>query len=257
VVPSEVEEEVLSSAMKEHGIDIVTDAKPGSVFCQVAKGRELFIIGGWRTRSSRKALVGGTGLVSLRDLTGKRIGTRDIGAEGDTYFAFQLRKIGMDSDRDVHWVRGIHSVSEAPDALKTGKVDAVVARSEALDNLQQQGFPILCNYPRGIPFRLIAATGQVLREYPDIVRAFLRGAIRGYWFYRTQPENFDTVKGAEIRLRELAWDPEEQNIERHMRYCTPEHFERSPFPIDGGVSQEGLEAYLEDVKYAGLVPQGF
>ena len=121
VVPSEVEEEVLSSAMKEHGIDIVTDGKPASVFCQIAKGRELYIIGGWRTRSSKKALIGRKELASLHDLKGNRIGTRDLGAEGDTYFAFQLRKVGMDPERDVHWVRGIHSVSEAPDALRLGK----------------------------------------------------------------------------------------------------------------------------------------
>jgi hypothetical protein len=91
-----------------------------------------------------------------------------------------------------------------------------------------------------------------LESHPDLVKAFLRGAIRGYWFYRDRA-NFEYIRDLLVRLRQAAWDDEERDLERHTKFLSPDHFERSPFPMDGSVSRKGLETYLDEMKNEGVI----
>ena len=63
------------------------------------------------------------------------------------------------------------------------------------EDLKQRGFNILATpkdqYPDGRPERIIAATGRILEERPDLVKSFLKGLIRAYWFCRDMPKNFE------------------------------------------------------------------
>ena len=62
------------------------------------------------------------------------------------------------------------------------------------------------------PERIIAATGRILEERPDLVKSFLRGMIRSYWFIRDMPKNFEYVNNLEKRLRLKSPDPEERVV---------------------------------------------
>jgi ABC-type nitrate/sulfonate/bicarbonate transport system substrate-binding protein len=256
LVPSMVERIALRLAMKEKAIDIVTDCKVETVLYQNSIGADLYIIAGWRNNLSRDAIFGSMAMKSLKELSGKRLGIRDLAGKGHTYSRFALTRVGMNPDRDVEWIRGIHADTEALEALKDGRVDAVHAVDRGRDLLETEGYPMLADslreYPYGLPARLIVATGRILESVPDLVKAFLRGAIRGYWFYR-DPANFEYIKDLLIRMRQAAWDEEERNLERHMKFLNPDHFERSPFPIDGSVARNGLETYLDEMKNEGLI----
>lgn len=262
LVPSMVERVALYLAMKERAIDIVTDCKVETVLYQNSIGVDLYIIGGWNNNLRREVVIGSKGMKSLKDVKGKRMSTRDLGGKGHTFSRFVFKRAGLDPERDIQWVRGVHSVTESPEALKSGKVDAVHARDTARDLLEKEGYPILADsrnyYPEGLPARLVVATGQVLKGHPDLVKAFLRGMIRGYWQYR-DPANFEFIKDVELRMRQIAWDEEERDLERNMNYMNrnPALLEESPFPINGSVSRKGLEIYLEEVKGDGVVPANY
>jgi hypothetical protein len=86
-------------------------------------------------------------------------------------------------------------------------------------------------YPDGRPERIIAATGKILEERPDLVKNFLKGLIRSYWFVRDMPKNFDYLYNLDKRLRLATPDPEER-LHNASRY-TPVGLERMPFPLDG------------------------
>lgn len=260
LVPAIAERVALRLAMKEKAIDIVTDCKVETVLYQNSIGADLYIIGGWRNNLSRDAIFGSKGMKSLEGLAGRRLGIRDLAGKGHTYSRFALRRAGMDPEQDVEWIRGIHADTEALEALKSGRVDAVHAVDRGRDLLEREGYPMLADslteYPYGLPARLIVATGRISEGHPDLVKAFLRGAIRGYWFYR-DPANFEYIKDLVIRMRELAWDDEERDLERHMKFLSPDHLEASPFPMDGSVARKGLETYLDEMKEEGGIPSDY
>jgi hypothetical protein len=146
-----------------------------------------------------------------------------------------LRKAGLDIEKDVEWVRcgvGTHLIV---DALKTGKVECAPITSVLVDSLKKEGCNVLVvpkdSYPNGRPERIIAATGKILEERPDLVKSFLKGLIRSYWFVRDMPKNFEYLYNLDKRLRLTTPDPEER-LHHASRY-TPLGLERMPFPIDG------------------------
>ena len=104
-----------------------------------------------------------------------------------------------------------------------------------VDSLKKEGCNVLVvpkdQYPDGRPERIIAATGKILEERPDLVKSFLKGLIRSYWFVRDMPKNFEYLYNLDKRLRLTTPDPEERQ-HNASRY-TPIGLERMPFPLDG------------------------
>jgi hypothetical protein len=117
--------------------------------------------------------------------------------------------------------------------------------------LQKEGCNILVvprdQYPNGFPQRIIAATGRLLEERPDLVKNFLKGLIRSYWFVRDMPMNFEYLYNLDKRLRLETADPEER-IHNPRRYTIP-FLESQPFPLDGLAT--GFEDMLRDEKLIG------
>jgi hypothetical protein len=117
--------------------------------------------------------------------------------------------------------------------------------------LKKEGCNVLVvprdQYPNGFPQRIIAATGRILEERPDLVKRFLKGLIRSYWFVRDMPKNFEYLYNLDKRLRLETADPEER-IHNPRRYTI--HFlESQPFPLDGLAT--GFEDMLREEKLIG------
>jgi ABC-type nitrate/sulfonate/bicarbonate transport system substrate-binding protein len=70
-------------------------------------------------------------------------------------------------------------------------------------------------YPDGRPERIIAATGRILEEKPDMVKSFLKALIRSYWFVRDMPKNYEYITNLEKRLRFISPDPEERVVKNN------------------------------------------
>ena len=248
-MPFGLEKLGLPQAMKEKSIDIALDVMAPTVFFQRARGADLYIIAGWRNQRAN-VVVGSPDLKSMRDLKGKRIGVLEIGGAGHLAIKACLRRVSLDPERDVEYVGRVYFPLNI-DSLKNGKVDCIILGSWQAEKLEKEGFKIIAKprklYPDGFPTRIIAATGNILESNPGFVKAFLKGMIRVYWFFRDQPKNFSYIYNLEKRLRFQS--PEPGECETRFANASPEICERWPFPIDGLPS--GFEALLEEEREAG------
>ena len=249
-VPFGLEKLGISQAMKEKSVDIALDVQSRTVFFQRARGADLYIIAGWRNQHTN-VWMGVPQIKSLKDLKGKRVGISDFGSIRHWAIQIQLRKAGLDLERDVEWVRigvapGLHI-----EALSSGRVDCAPIPPWNVEELKKHGCNALVTpadqYPDGRPERIIAATGRILEERPDLVKSFLKGLIRSYWFVRDMPKNYEYLWHLYKRLRLQSSDPEERLI--RFSWSAPRDLEAMPFPIDGLAT--GFEDMLSEEEKLG------
>ncbi|MBI2986652.1 MAG: ABC transporter substrate-binding protein [Deltaproteobacteria bacterium] len=249
MVPFGLEKLGISQAMKEKSVDIALDVQTRTVFFQRSRGADLYIIAGWRNQHIH-VWIGTPEIKSLAELKGKRIGINDIGDNQHWAISTWIRKAGLDPDRDVHWVRGIFHPLHI-EALRSGKVDCVAVLVWEAERLKKERFNPLVTlqqqYPNGRPERIIAATGRILEERPAMVKGFLKGMIRAYWFMRDPDRNYNYIYNLEKRLRQQSPDAEERTMK--FTFHSPLRMEGMPFPIDG--LPTGFEDLLREEKAAG------
>jgi len=122
---------------------------------------------------------------SLQDLKGgKQIAVSSFGAALDQMTRELLLKHGIDPQRDVV-LRAIEPTPNRLAALMTGAVDAAVLNQ--MDRLiaKKNGFGELLFYGEDLEFVTagVVVTEKTLSQRPDLVYRFLRGTLRGfYWF---------------------------------------------------------------------------
>ena len=224
-------------------MDLALDVHPSTVLYLNRRGHNLSIVSGWRNQRDSH-LISAPTIKELGDLRGKRVGLIDFKDNLYISVAPWLKRAGVSLD-DVVWVRGVNP-QRAPAAIQAGEVDAAFVQGPSLPPLLERGFVHLfdpqAHYPNGRPDRIIVATARALEEKADLIKAFIRGMIRSYWFCRTQPENFVYLYNLERRLRIQSPDPDEI---RRKPGDTPQHMERWPFPIDGIATAMG--EYVRDM----------
>jgi hypothetical protein len=249
MVPFGLEKLGIAQGMKERSVDIALDVQSRTIFFQRARGADVYIIAGWRNQVPG-VIIGPPHIKSLRDVKGKRVGISDYNSIRHWSLQIQLRKAGLDLERDVEWIRIGPARERHLDALLNGKVECAPISSEDAEDLKQRGFNILATpkdqYPDGRPERIIAATGRILEERPDLVKSFLKALIRSYWFTRDMPKNFEYLRNLHRRLLFTSADPEERE---RATWRAPRDLEAMPFPIDGKAT--GLEQMLVDEERIG------
>ena len=249
MVPFGLEKLGISQAMKEKAVDIALDVQSRTVFYQRARGADLYILCGWRNQHTN-VWVAPPHIKSLQELKGKRVGISDFNSIRHWAIQIQLKKAGLDLERDIEWVRlGVNGRFHV-DAIRSGKVECAPVSPWHAEDLKKEGCNALVSpadqYPDGRPERIIAATGRILEERPDLVKSFLRGMIRSYWFIRDMPKNYEYVNNLEKRLRLKSADPEERVV-THLR--TPRDLEAMPFPLNGRAT--GFEDMLKEEERLG------
>ena len=249
MVPFGLEKLGISQAMKEKSVDIALDVQSRTIFYQRGRGADIYIIAGWRNQHTN-LWVGPPHIKSLKDLKGKRVGISDFNSIRHWAIQIQLVKAGLDLERDVEWVRvGVNSKFHV-EAIRAGRVECAPVPPWYAEDLIAEGCNVLVSpadqYPDGRPERIIAATGRILEERPDMVKAFLKGMIRSYWFVRDMPKNYEYITNLEKRIRLLSPDPEERVVQvpRSLR-----DLEAMPFPLDGRGS--GFEDMLKEEERLG------
>lgn len=244
--PFTFEKETLAQAMKERDMDIAMDVHPSTVVYLHSRGHDLHIVAGWRNQQP-SLLVAAPPIRRLTELRGKRVGVIDYMDNLALALSPWLLRAGVDFRGEVVWVRGVNP-ERSPAALRAGEVDASFIHDPELEELQREGFNLLmdvkAHYPQGRPDRIIVATGRALEEKPELVRAYLKGMIRAYWFIRKQPEHFQYLWNLERRLRRQSPDPDERRRVHTPTCASPAHLERLPFPYDG--LPTGMADYVQE-----------
>jgi ABC-type nitrate/sulfonate/bicarbonate transport system substrate-binding protein len=151
-----------------------------------------------------------SGINTIRDLRGKKVGTRGMHPGLNDWLLLKQR--GLDVDRDdielVDKVAGLESAEAAeqiagPNAeeerrkkrtpvwqwVRDGHVDAALLMAPSHLFAADAGLKIIDIEPMPmIWFTTISSSLPFVEKHPDIVERFLKGIIEGIHFFKTQPE---------------------------------------------------------------------
>jgi ABC-type nitrate/sulfonate/bicarbonate transport system substrate-binding protein len=161
MVPFGLEKLGIAQGMKERSVDIALDVQSRTIFFQRARGADVYIIAGWRNQRPG-VIIGPPHIKSLQDVKGKRVGISDWNSIRHWALQIQLRKAGLDLEKDVEWIRIGPSRERHMDALMNGKVECAPLGSS--DAEEQQGAPVVLKRDNGAALNA-QAVNAVLGKY--------------------------------------------------------------------------------------------
>ena len=146
---------------------------------------------------------------SLADLKGKRVGISDFNSIRHWAIQIQLKKAGLDLERDVEWVRIGVAHHLLKNAIRSGRVECAPVPTWDAEDLKKEGCNVLVSPARSISQRAAGKNHRrdgayIWRKDRPWSKAFSRAIIRAYWFVRDMPKNHEYVTNLEKRLRFLS-----------------------------------------------------
>jgi NitT/TauT family transport system substrate-binding protein len=147
-------------------------------------GQDLKLTGGIHTGCLRVQAKGNTGIKSVADLKGKKLGITHMGSPPFLFASRVLTDQGLDPRHDVEWVT--MPADTMPKALDQGHVDAV-ASAEPMGTMliAKNKVHTICDQASDTPYDneyccVVAVNGKFARDHPSgaakATRALLRGA---------------------------------------------------------------------------------
>jgi NitT/TauT family transport system substrate-binding protein len=165
-------------------------------------------------------LVSQSGIKSISELRGKKIGGSTVGSLEYGWLKELLPKFGLQLERDVIFLP-VGSTSTRYTALRSGTIDAAPLSPPSSLLAQDAGFPVLLRTADHIEDiqASIVTTDERLARQSDQVRRFMRATVKGQRFYLSnRPEaislimEFTRQKDRELMAR--AYDDHMKTIAR-------------------------------------------
>jgi NitT/TauT family transport system substrate-binding protein len=130
------------------------------------------------------SIVAAKGITKWEQLKGKRVAMSRFGSGTDTSLRLVLKKFGLDPVKDL-MILQMGTQPSRYQALLAGNIDATII-SPPLDlTAKKQGLNILVNIAEmGIPYpqQGIETTDRIIRENPQMVKAFLKGYLEAVYY---------------------------------------------------------------------------
>jgi len=153
------------------------------------------------------SIVSAKGITKWEHLKGKRVAMSRFGSGTDTSLRLVLKKFGLDPAKDLIILQ-MGTQPSRYQALLAGSIDATII-SPPLDLMaKKDGFNILVNIAEmGIPYpqQGIETTDRLIRENPNLVKAFLKGYLEAVYY---AAKNKDHTKKAILKYLKTSSDPE-------------------------------------------------
>jgi NitT/TauT family transport system substrate-binding protein len=181
----------------DHKYDGITIAL-GSILTSSVHNPEISIILACDVSDGGDAVLANPTISSIRDLKGKRIGTR-IGSFGELFITKMLDSEGMTAD-DIFFSDA--DGDEVIQQIKNGQIDAGNAWEPFLSQGKKNGFNVLFsskNIPGLIP-DIIAIHRDILKERSQDIRAFVKAWFQGVNFWKKYPEDAKKIIAKNLNL---------------------------------------------------------
>ncbi len=259
------EDDLTVECLKSGDIDFGLDPRPHSLLEENAKGERIYIVAGMLNHLDL-TLVAAPHVKSIADLKGKKIGFIEQGHGRDaTWVRMLLRREGIDPDKDIFPVLDVGYGSFEFQKPRIDRGDYVAKglsghykRSELYEQVRQAGYNVLAErsetHPDGLPDRVVATTGKMLEQYPEIVTKVLKGIVRGYRFAR-DPRNAITLKNMYLEQDwgkgGFGWGKFDNKLLDGMVSSA------RILPPDGKISLSGLDDVIGELKAEGKLPKNF
>ncbi len=149
-------------------------------------------------------LYGNKNIRTIQDLKGnKQIAVSSFGAALDQMTRELLIKQGIDPQRDVI-LRSVEPTPNRLAALMSGAIDAAVLNQ--LDGLiaKKNGFNELLFYGDHLEFVTagIAVAEKTLAQRPDFVYRFVRGTLKGFWWFKSNEKELVSRLSKSMKISE-------------------------------------------------------
>jgi ABC-type nitrate/sulfonate/bicarbonate transport system substrate-binding protein len=181
-------------------------------------------------------VIGAKGITHPLQLKGKVLGGQGDRGLGDLLLRRALTGWGLDPDQDVT-IRNVGDRPQLWSALEKGDIAAFAVTAPLTIQAEVFGYPLLHKFwepPTPYQLGAICTRRQLIREQPDMVRAFMRGVVESTRIFQQ-----DRALGLEhITLMTEVTHPE---VLSRTYELFAEHMRR-PWP-----NPDALQAVIEDV----------
>lgn len=214
----------------------------GSAIRSAAKGAPIRAIS-TTIRAPFFSLAAQSKFKSVKDLKGRSVGVTAVGGTNYISTRLVLQHFGVDPDREAKII-AIGDEKLMYEALKIGRVDAVMVAPPFSVVLKREGFPLLAHTSQvtSIPFVGLSATVKKISQNRSQVKRVLKAETEALRHLRANPTG--TI---EVIRRRFAMD---EQMARESYEVVIDAFSR-----DGRVPLEGVETLLALEKKDGLIPK--
>ncbi|MBI4523314.1 MAG: ABC transporter substrate-binding protein [Deltaproteobacteria bacterium] len=180
---------------------------------------------------------------SVKDLAGRLVGVTAIGGTNYISTRAALQRYDVDPDRDVKII-AIGDETLMYEALKIGRVDAVMVAPPYSVRLKREGFPLLAHASQilSIPFVGLSTTIRKIATNRPQAKKTLKAEIETLRYLRSE-----RAGAIELIRRRFAMD--EQTARESYDVVI------GAFTSDGRIQPEGVEALLAMDRKDGLIPK--
>jgi ABC-type nitrate/sulfonate/bicarbonate transport system substrate-binding protein len=171
-----------------------------------------------------------------QDLKGKIVGVASLTGSAMVATRYAVTKLGLNPDKDIKIIQ----IGGTPDrlaALRTGRIHATLLSPPTSLAAQKEGFSLLVDVA-GLPFQDNGpvTTRKFIREYPDIVRRYVRAQVEAVHLMKTNREMWIKVLDKYVKV-------DRDILEKSYQVSTTEAlFPRKQYP-----SLNAIRASLEQI----------
>jgi NitT/TauT family transport system substrate-binding protein len=210
-----------------------------------ARGLDLQIIAS-QSNFTNYTLLGSKEAKRVEELRGKVIGVTGAGAFSDFVIRIYLKRNNLDPDKDVV-LRAIGGTAVRAIALEKGHIAAAPFSAEDAVRLLDKGYPMIVNLNEAlrIPQSVFVTRGEVLEQYPETSKRFLKAVIQGMQFAKNNKQEAIKIGFA----AGLKGDPDV--VDRSYDLFSP------GWAVDLSVAYDGIQIMLDEDIRNGLVDKKF
>jgi len=138
-------------------------------------------------------LFGGAQVQAIRDLKGKTVAVRWLGAAEQVFLSIMVSYVGIDPQKDVNWV--VHDLDETVRLLTEGKIDAVLAFPPLAQELREKQIGhIVVSSVSDRPWSqyfccMVIGHREFVRKHPVATKRALRAILKAANICARQPEH--------------------------------------------------------------------
>ncbi len=213
----------------------------GSIIRGAAKGLAVRAIS-TSIKAPFFSVIAQTKYKKIQDLKGAIVGLTSIGGTNYVSTRLTLRQLGLDPDKDVKLL-AIGDEKLMYDALKIGRVDAIVVAPPFSVQLKREGFPILAQTADyvTIPFSGLGTTIERIKNNRAQVKKLLKAEIEALRFIQSNPAGTTEVIRKRFHM--------DEKLARESYDVVVNAFSR-----DGRVPLDGVDILLQIEKDAKQIP---
>ena len=210
-----------------------------------AKGVDVHIIAS-QSNYTNYTLLGSKETRTVQELRGKTVGVTGAGSFSDFTIRIYLKRNHLDPDKDVT-LRAIGGTTVRAVALERGLIAAAPFSAEDAVRLLDKGFPMIVNLNEAlrIPQSVFVTRGEVLQNYPETTKRFLKAVILGMQYAKNNKKEAIQIGFA----GGLKGEPDV--INRSYDLFSP------GYAVDLSVASDGIQIMLDEDIRSGLVDKKF